>query len=291
MSVLVLGSGGFLGSALVTELRKRNVSVTPAYFESGPQPRLNLTQPKALVDFFARHHFDVVVNAAGMVPGRPDFDRALLREVNTLGPSNLGRALALSRQRTRLVHVCSASELHVTQRVSIGEHYLASKAAGSANIENAITGSRVSLELVYVYNTYGPGQPKGRFVAAVLEAAFARSGFEVIHPDVERDFIYVQDAVEALADVVERGPYGDRVEIGTGRATSLRSMATNVYRRASAPLSDLTFGSVDSPVVHPPEVAGVSGLPVLAGTTSLDAGIDVMVSSERSFRARVTAGH
>lgn len=83
----------------------------------------------------------------------------------------------------------------------------------------------VEYTVLALTNVYGPRQPADSgVVAAFLHAATAGTA-PLIHGDGRqtRDFLYVDDAVDALARAVDRGD-GLVINVGTGRATSVRDL-------------------------------------------------------------------
>jgi nucleoside-diphosphate-sugar epimerase len=89
------------------------------------------------------------------------------------------------------------------------------------------------------FTVYGPGQPKDMFVAEAVEAAVAGEPFRMSQGEQRRDFIYVQDLVEALlASALAPGLEGHVVNVGTGRARRLRDVAERIWQLtgSTAPL-------------------------------------------------------
>ena len=105
-------------------------------------------------------------------------------------------------------------------------------------------GEKATLDYLYAYretysveytalvlaHVYGPRQPVGP-VVATFAAQLARGESCVVYGTggATRDFIYVDDAVDALARAAERGG-GLLVNIGTGRETAVRDL----YRAMAA---------------------------------------------------------
>ena len=85
-------------------------------------------------------------------------------------------------------------------------------------------------------SVYGPRQnPRRGVVAAVLDAAVRGEPARLTGDGRQtRDFVYVDDVVDALIRTRPRGS-GLVVNIGTGTQTSLRDLATAVAKSGPAP--------------------------------------------------------
>lgn len=87
------------------------------------------------------------------------------------------------------------------------------------------------------FQTYGPGQPAAALVPSAIEAAMRGEDFPMTHGEQQRDWIFVEDVVDALIRIGSRllAPDSlmaeDAIEIGTGRTTSVREVVESIYRR------------------------------------------------------------
>lgn len=67
---------------------------------------------------------------------------------------------------------------------------------------------------------FGPGEPPGRLVSDAIDTFRSGGEFECQEPTALRDFLYVRDAAEALAAVLESDVEG-AVNIGSGRTVAV----------------------------------------------------------------------
>ncbi len=108
-----------------------------------------------------------------------------------------------------------------------------------------------------IFNAYGPGQPLPPFHAPVVPRFLHQAvggGSLVIfgHGRQTRDFVYLDDVVEALATVLKReGLSGMTINIGSGVETSIEALAHLILR--------LT-GSHSNILYSPRESGGISRL-------------------------------
>jgi GDP-4-dehydro-6-deoxy-D-mannose reductase len=92
------------------------------------------------------------------------------------------------------------------------------------------------------FNIVGAGVPSGLVVGAILDRAklaLAREGERVVsvgNLGIERDFIAVQDVVEAYLLMMERQPVGEVINICSGASRSVASVVESVLSHAGAPI-------------------------------------------------------
>lgn len=85
------------------------------------------------------------------------------------------------------------------------------------------------------FQVYGPGEPAGRLIPAVLQSARDGRALVLRHPSVKRDWVFVDDVADAIVratgDAGAPGPF----DVGTGHATSVGEAARLAAELAGAP--------------------------------------------------------
>jgi nucleoside-diphosphate-sugar epimerase len=97
---------------------------------------------------------------------------------------------------------------------------VAKRAAASALWEWAADTGVPCSELV-VFRAYGPREPAGRLVPALVEAARTGAVLPLVDAVTRRDMVYVDDVADTVVRVVGAAAYGTRVNVGTGVASSV----------------------------------------------------------------------
>jgi dTDP-L-rhamnose 4-epimerase len=98
-----------------------------------------------------------------------------------------------------------------------------------------------ALSVLRLQNVYGPGQSLTNsytgIVALFARLARAQQALEVYEDGrIVRDFVYIDDVVEALFAAIERPPTGPRcLDIGSGVPTTVHELARQIAALCNAP--------------------------------------------------------
>ena len=261
MRILVIGGAGFLGSHLVERLLAEDHTVD-VVDDLSSGSLANLAAARQANGELKFHHLDVcgddlhslvsirepavIVHLAALVPGRctpAALGRAVHSTANILESARLhgvGRVVAAIPGSAFYGEV-PARELPAKEtrlptdrdRVGVVANAVVELMAAS-RAQYAVEFTALALGTVY-----GPRQrPDGGVVAAFAEALLSDTS-PTIHGDgrQRRDFVYIDDAVDALARAVHRGS-GLVINVGTGIATRVLDVWTMLAGdRAPVPLA------------------------------------------------------
>jgi UDP-glucose 4-epimerase len=103
------------------------------------------------------------------------------------------------------------------------------------NYLNMLTrGSELGYTILRVSNPFGPGQSnhKGQgLIPAVLQQIAANAPITIFGDgNTERDYIYIDDVIDALATCLEREPLKDVVNVGSGRSRTVLEVIETIER-------------------------------------------------------------
>jgi dTDP-L-rhamnose 4-epimerase len=119
--------------------------------------------------------------------------------------------------------------------------YAATKLAQEHMMLAWTAASGSALSVLRLQNVYGPGQsltnPYTGIVSLFGRLARARRPLEVYEDGrIVRDFVFIEDVVEALANAVERpAPQPRLLDIGSGSATTIHDLARKIAFLCDAP--------------------------------------------------------
>lgn len=166
IDVLVTGSAGFIGGALVERLRAQGTKVAGADLRDGPPVDLHfdVTDDEAVRKVFEVHRPRIVVHAAAIVDDRGD--PALFETVNVGGTRRMLEA-ARSAGCGRFVQLSSIAALGVTPGKNTdvdspliddtGSPYFDTKARSERIARSFMDGGAMEVVVVRPGDVYGPG--------------------------------------------------------------------------------------------------------------------------------------
>jgi UDP-glucose 4-epimerase len=252
MRILVTGGAGFIGStvadrfvadghqvAVLDDLssgRRENLNPSAAFFE------VDLRDADAVAGALAGFRPEIVDHHAAQIDVRSSVDRPVHdAAINVLGSLNLLQAAVASGAR-KLIYASTGGALYGEAR------YLPADEAHPVNPESPYGVSKHTVEhYLYLYkllhgldytvlrypNVYGPRQnPHGEAgVNAIFIGLMSEGKRPTIFGDGNqvRDYLYVDDVVEANARALERGG-GETVNLGWARGVSVNDIYAALQR-------------------------------------------------------------
>lgn len=243
--ILVAGGTGFLGSSLVGALAARGANVVVvARHES--QTGLRSKRVRTLrVDLVNERdtrialaelpEFDAALNLASNIPPTPDHDTFEASLENVASAVNLAKSI---RKTGHFVYASTCEVYGRPERVPVDEsHQVAPKnfyGAGkvaSEQYSGIIMGKRsVSYAIARITTVYGPGMPRAiaisRFIKLLRQA---KSPTVFAGGREERDYLYIDDAIRGLMQMVTAGAQGT-YNLASGRPTRVYDVAKTLCK-------------------------------------------------------------
>jgi dolichol-phosphate mannosyltransferase len=242
--ILVIGSSGFIGSNILRTILQVRDDVVGTIF-SGQSWRLdgiasynvafmNIQDPVSVDALLERYLPKTIFDCSsfGAYSFEQDFSR--VHATNYISFINLMETLS-AYEIHAYIHAGSSSE-YGTNSAGPGEndflapnsHYAVSK----AGVAQAITyyGKTRGMPVVNLrlYSVYGPYEDSSRLIPTLCENVLNRKLPHFANPNTARDFLYVNDAVDAFLTAslrMNRNLFGESLNIGTGEETTLGELA------------------------------------------------------------------
>lgn len=315
--VAVLGAAGFIGRWVARALTAqgarlflfvrdavRAAETFAAYGVRGDIIELDLAVPGRWREALLAVRPTITFNLAEYGVDRTDRDDATAYRINTELVRQLAETLAPIRDSQwtgqDLVHVGSALE-YGELRNDLAEDstpipttlYGKSKLAGTEALAALCHERKLRALTARLFTVYGPGEPAGRLLPTLFEAARTRTPLPLTDGRQQRDFAYVADVAEGLLRLgVSPAKPGNIVNLATGRLTSVRQFAE--YGAGVLKLSDgiLQFGALPTrleEMAHQPvAVTRLAALTSWLPPTSIPAGIRLAKEFETTANTSLT---
>ncbi len=269
MRTLVTGAAGFIGSTLVDRLLADGHTVV-GIDDLSTGRRVNLTSAEADPGFtfieadivsadlgaiVAEAAPEVIFHLAAQISVRhsvddPQFDAS----VNVVGTIRLAEAARAHGVR-KIVHTSSGGSIYGTPPVfptseevptDPASPYAASKVAGEVYLNTFRNLYGLDCSHIAPGNVYGPRQdPHGEagVVAIFAKALLAGSTTKIFGDGTDsRDYVFVDDVVDAFVKASGEAGSGQRFNVGTGISTTVRDLHSAIAK---------SVGTADDPEFHP----------------------------------------
>lgn len=245
--VVITGASGFVGSNLAERLVQDGHDVY-LFVREGYQPwriehflsrlhviPVNLLNRGDLFDEIKQIRPDWVFHLAayGAYSWQEDLDTAV--QTNFLGTINLVEACRQIGFEA-FINTGSSSEYGLKKYppseddfLNPNSYYAVTKA--SATMFCCYTAQRFNLPIytLRLYSVYGPYEDPRRLIPTMILKGLQGTLPPLVHPDVARDFIFIEDVNNACVFVASSGgalPVGSVYNIGTGKQTTLQDIVS-----------------------------------------------------------------
>ncbi len=258
MRALVTGAGGFVGAHLVARLAADGWDVTGVVRPGGTGParaavagavvlagagagggvdlvEADLSQPGPVAEVAGSCGADAAFLLAAARAASTPAERAATAAVNATGALWLVDALpagcrAVVRLGSSTEYGAAPGPMDEASPLRPRGFFGATKAAGSLLVAAAAAGRGMRAVVLRAFQVYGPGDHPGRLVPTLLRAARTAEVVPLTEPGRRRDWIYVDDVVEACvrAAAADHLAPGEVLNLGTGVQTANEDVAAAV---------------------------------------------------------------
>lgn len=248
-SVLVTGASGFVGACAVRSLLSRGHRVHVLLRDPVGAWRLKDVVGRLLV-----HHGDVrdvdavrrcllkarpqvVLHLATRGAYETQADTDAILATNVLGTQNVLEAAA-DAGATLFVQSGSSSEygfksqpMRESDRLEPNSIYAVAKAAQTHLGQLQSRAGTMPVVCLRLFSVYGPWEEPTRLIPTLIRQARAGLPLALTSPDTARDFVYIDDVLEAMLDFPRlRKVGGEVINLGSGREIKLREIVAEVLR-------------------------------------------------------------
>ncbi|MGH7739630.1 MAG: NAD-dependent epimerase/dehydratase family protein [bacterium] len=242
--ILVLGASGFVGANLLKMLLRYRHDVFGTVFHT-PAWRLeevdasNVIQADLLIDanldrLIADRKPKTIFNCVAYGAYSFEAQSDWIYQTNFNLTAKILQRL-LSEESVTYVHSGSSSEYgdrasgpDELELPEPNSDYAVSKVAAANVIRYFGKKKILPCANLRFYSIYGPLEDSSRLIPTVVREGLQGKYPPLVHPDISRDFIYVEDACEAFLDTalnLKPEDYGESFNIGSGQKTTIGDVA------------------------------------------------------------------
>lgn len=247
--ILVLGGSGFIGAnvahallryrkdvfATTTRLPAWRLDSLPAHhvkvvdllIDSNLDQLLDSVQPQTIIDCVAYGAYSFETDS--QIIYQTNFN-LVSRLLERLEPRGIAVYLHSGSSSEYGDNASGPAENSVLEPNS---HYAVSKAAAAGLLRYYGKKKNFPCANLRLYSVYGPLEDSSRLIPNLIRFGVEGKYPELVDPNISRDFVYVDDVVEAYVDValnLSRADYGASFNIGTGRKTTIGECAEHARK-------------------------------------------------------------
>lgn len=250
--VLVTGGTGFLGAHLVESLARagavvHSLSRTADVIPGVTGHAVDVADAPALAKVVGTVRPSIVFHLAAYGTLPYQLDGTLIERTNVGGTLNLLEACRMAGKPT-VVFPASCSERTLAEFTGEPDQrtlYSATKVAANGICQAYQREGIVPTIVARLFTAYGPGEPVERLIPTVSRAIIRGETPRLTAGDQKRDFVYVDDMIDALMTVaVTSGAVGSNAEFGTGEAVSIRKVVETLLRVSGTSIA-AEYGAID----------------------------------------------
>lgn len=232
--IIVTGSAGFIGSHLVSKHREKGDEVF--CFDVKESLRHDIQDGSAVREAFDKFNPDAVYHCAGQVQPsygeeRPYADIML----NLYGMINILKAM--EGRDTKMVYTSTGAVYGLSPLPHKEDmlckpvcNYGISKLGAEMYLQKWVAIEGIDAKIVRFSSVYGSGRHYGPINIFLERAAEGRNITIFGSGSQTRDFVHVDDVVQGMNLVLERGGRGEVYNVGTGKETSVQGVAKIINR-------------------------------------------------------------
>jgi dolichol-phosphate mannosyltransferase len=236
---LVTGAGGFVGANLVRRLLDEGEAPVALVRPGSDRWRLaplgdtievvelDLRDPDAVAALVRARRPRQVFHLAAHGAYSSQRDVTRIFETNLIATATL-LDTCLAAGAEAFVSSGSSSEYGLkdhppreSERLEPNSAYAVGKAAATMYCAQRAVETGARIVTLRLYSAYGPWEDPGRLIPTLVTAGMAGRLPPLVDPRIARDFVHVDDVVDAYLAAAERGRPGAAYNVGTGTQTTL----------------------------------------------------------------------
>lgn len=253
-TVLVTGGSGFIGVKIVERLVTQGLTPSLILRKNSSRKRLlpildkikifeaDLEQVKAVSDIVKKNNPDIIIHLAGY--GVYSYSNMTAENVKAMINTNINGTInllhAVYDSKCKLFINTGSCFEYGSSNIPFKEDdmlnpinvYGVTKVASTLFSQLFSKNNKFSVVTLRPFTVYGPGEDDRRFISTVIRQCFQRKNPTLTSQRIIRDYIYIEDVVDAYWSVIKLGGKltGEVINISTGRGIALKDVAEKIIR-------------------------------------------------------------
>lgn len=232
--IVVTGGEGFIGKRLIEKLKKLGFDVIVLSRQQG-----DIAKP----DYFREvQDSDIVIHLASRT-FLPDSwnDSSGFISTNVLGTSNVLEYC--HRSHAKLIYISAyvygpPESLPVTESSSLNPNnpYALSKVMAENLCKFSNEFRNTDVLIIRPFNVYGPGQRSDFLIPKIVQQVIEGKEIRVFDSRPKRDYVYIDDLLDALVLAVDRKTVSRTINLGSGSSLSVNEVIEKIQNVAGTSL-------------------------------------------------------
>lgn len=217
-SILVTGSSGFIGSHLINKISHKTILF-------GKKDNL-LSREKVL----QIKRVDVVIHLASKIPGRNNGRKEKFFENNVLGTLNI-LEYCVKKRVEKLIFISSSvygkpqhNPVNEKHPVMHNNPYTKSKILAEELCKTYAKEYGLKVIILRLTNVFGKFQKSGFLISNLYKALENNKPIKIINKKSKRDFIFVDDVVDAILLMIDYECNFEIFNVGSGKSYSFQKI-------------------------------------------------------------------
>jgi len=252
--VLVTGGNGYLGKFLVKALMSEQAKVFILDRDGSPKDGfyvVDITNAEEVSLAIEEIKPEIIFHLASSLDRNRDFKMyQQVNEINHLGTFNL--LMALKDIQYENFIFTSTSEIYGDNKPPFNENqipkpvsqYSLTKVYAENLIQTFSNNFNKSFTILRLFNFYGENMSPNFFIPQMVEAFKTEKYFNMTKGEQKRDFLYVQDVIQALVlSAKESAAKNEIFNVCSGETTTLKQLAEEV-KNSTKSECEIRFGAI-----------------------------------------------
>jgi dTDP-glucose 4,6-dehydratase len=251
-NILIIGGTGFIGYHLAKKCLKKNFKVT-SVSKNQPKKIRFLEKVKYIIcDINNKkilkkidNNFDYVVNLGGYVDHK---NKQETYRSHYLGLKSLTK-IFIKKKIKKFIQIGSSMEygrVKSPQKENFNCHpksiYAISKFLSTKRLITLYKKKNFPAVILRLYQVYGPNQDKNRLIPIIIDSCKNNKSFPCSSGVQLRDFLFVDDLIDAILRCLDKKVEGKIINIGSGKIIKVKKIINQIvnFYKAGKPL----FGKI-----------------------------------------------